>query len=168
MKKILYLLIVTMLIVAACQPKSKTVPVDLATEKDSIGKNLEKMYAAYSEKDAKTFLSFMTDDCLYCGTDSKELWDKEGYTKILNEMCSDTSYTPPSFTLNNREIRLDNSGNSAIVLDQLLVGRWTEKIPLRNVTHFVKTDNKWMVDFTSMSFVPNNEDLAKIFKAVEE
>jgi ketosteroid isomerase-like protein len=168
MKNILYLLIAAMLIVAACQPKSKTVPVDVAAEKDSISKNMEKMYAAYSAKDANTFLSFLTEDCLYCGTDSKEFWDKEGYSNLLNKMCSDSSYTPPAFTLSKREIRLGKSGNSAIIVDQLLVGMWTEKISLRNVTHFIKTDNKWMVDFTSMSFVPNNEDLAKIFKAVEE
>jgi ketosteroid isomerase-like protein len=162
------ILIAAMLIITACQPKNETVPLDPVAAKDSIGQNLNKMYLAYTEKDATTFLSFLTDDCLYCGTDSKEFWDKEGYTKILNEMCADTSYIPPTFSVTKREVRLDKSGNSAIAVDQLLVARWTDKIPVRNVTHFVKVDTKWICDFVSMSFVPNNEDLEKLFKAVED
>jgi len=166
MKKIILSLFTAALLITACQPKTETASFDPATEKDSIGKNLEAMYTAYSAKDAETFLSFLTDDCLYCGTDSKEFWDKESYSKLLNEMCNDTSYTPPAFKLITREVVLDKTGNSAISVDQLIVEGWTDKIPLRNVTHHMKVNNKWMCDFTSMSFVPNNEDLNKIFDAV--
>lgn len=159
---------IAVMIITACQPKNETVPVDASAEKDSIAKNLDKMYAAYTAKDATTFLSFLTDDCLSCGTDSEEFWDKEAYSKLLNQMSADTSYTAPSFSLGKREIRLDKSGNSAIVVDQLVITEWTDQIPLRNVTHHIKTDNKWMCDFVSMSLVPNNEDLEKIFNAVKK
>jgi len=168
MKKIFYLLLIAITIITACKPKTESVSVDIKAEKDSIAKNLDKMYSAFTAKDAKTFLPFLTDDCLYCGTDSKEFWDKESYSKFFNEMSADTLYKAPTLTLNKREIRLDKSGTSAIAVDQLFVSGWTEKVPLRNVTHLLKIDNKWMCDFVSMSLVPHNEDLEKIFHAVKE
>lgn len=168
MKKTYYLLFVAVLIITACQQKKETPAIDATAEKDSIAKNLDAMYSAYSNKDANMFASFLTDDCLYCGTDSKEFWDKKGYTELLNKIAADTSYSAPTFTLNKREIRLDKSGNSAVVVDQLFVSGWTDKIPVRNVTHHIKLDDKWKCDFSSMSFVPDNGDLEKIFQAVEE
>lgn len=168
MRKIFYSMFVAVIIVTSCQQKKETAQINTVSEKDSIAKNLDKMYAAFSSKDAKTFLPFLTNDCLYCGTDSKEFWDKESYSKFFNEMSADTAYKAPTLTLNKREIRLDKSGTSAISVDQLFVSGWTNKIPLRNVTHHIKIDNKWMCDFVSMSLVPNNEDLEKIFHAVKE
>jgi ketosteroid isomerase-like protein len=168
MKKIFYLLLIAAAIVTACQPKTESVSIDAKAEKDSIAKNLDVMYSAFTTKDAKAFLPLLTEDCLYCGTDSKEFWDKGSYSKFFNEMSADTSYKAPTLTLNKREIRLDKSGTSAIAVDQLFVSGWSDKIPLRNVTHLVKIDNKWMCDFVSMSLVPNNEDLEKIFHAVKE
>ena len=168
MKNFFYLLLIAATIITACQPKTETASVDTKAEKDSIAKNLDIMYSAFTAKDAKAFLPFLTEDCLYCGTDSKEFWDNESYSKFFNEMAADTSYKAPTLTLSKREIRLDKSGTSAIATDQLFVSGWSDKIPLRNVTHFVKIDNKWMCDFVSMSLVPNNEDLEKIFHAVKE
>ncbi len=159
---------VAMMTITSCQQKEAAAPYDAAAEKDSIAKNLEIMYTAFTAKDANTFLPLLTDDCLYCGTDSEEFWDKEGYSKLFNEMSADTTYVAPTFTLGKREIRLAKSGNTAIVVDQFLVSGWSDRIPVRNVTHHVKVDNKWMCDFVSMSFVPYNEDLEKIFLAVKE
>jgi ketosteroid isomerase-like protein len=168
MKKIFYSMFVAVIMITACQPKTETVSVNQVAEKDSIDKNLDAMYSAYTAKDINTILSLLTDDCLYCGTDPGEFWNKEAYSTLLKNMAADSSYVPPAFELSKREIRIDKSGNSAIVVDQLFVTRWTNKIPLRNVTHHVKMDNKWMLDFVSMSFVPNNGDLEKIFHSVAE
>jgi len=159
---------VAVIIITACQPKNQTAVVDPVAEKDSIAKNLNTIYAAYTAKDIKTILVYLTDDCLFCGTDPNEFWSKEGYANLLKNMSADSSYVPPAFELSKREIRLDKSGNSAIVVDQLFVARWTNKIPLRSVTHHVKVDDKWMIDFSSMSFAPNNNDLEKIFHSVTE
>jgi hypothetical protein len=41
------------------------------------------------------------------------------------------------------------------------------KIPLRDVYKVVKTDDKWMIDFFSTSFIPKNEDIPKLNKAIE-
>jgi len=168
MKKILYSMFVAVMLITACQPKTETVTVDPVAEKDSMAKNLDAMYSAYTAKNINTILSLLTDDCLICGTDPGEFWNKEAYATLLKNMAADSSYVPPAFELIKREVRLDKSGNSAIVVEQLFVARWTKQIPLRNVTHHVKIDNMWMIDFVSMSFVPNNGDLEKIFNSVAE
>ena len=41
---------IAVMIITACQPKNETVTVDAVAEKDSIAKNLDKMYAAYAAK----------------------------------------------------------------------------------------------------------------------
>jgi len=156
------------LILTACQPKTETVTVDLVAEKDSISKNLDMMYSAYTAKDAKTYLSLVTEDCLLCGTDSREFWDYTTYSKSLNEMFADTSFQSTAFTIDKREIRVDKNGNTAIAVEQFFIPGWSTKIPLRNVTHHVKIDNKWKCDFSSMGFVPDNSDLSAIFKSVAE
>jgi ketosteroid isomerase-like protein len=168
MKKIIYSMFVAVILITACQPKTETLSVDPITEKDTIARHLDAMYAAYTTKDISTILASLTEDCLFCGTDPNEFWDKEGYATLLKNMAADSSYVPPAFELNKREIRLDKSGTSAIVVDQLYIARWTNKIPVRGVTHHIKADNKWLIDFSSMSFVPNNADLEKIFNSVAE
>lgn len=168
MRNIFYLFIVAVIIITACQPKVETLKVDLAAEKDSISKNLDLMYTAYSNKDAKTYLSILSDDCFSCGTDPKEWWDRAEYSKIITESFADTSYVVPVFTIDTREIRMNKDGNSAIVIEQFYIKGWSDKIPLRNVTHHVKTDNKWLCDFNSIGFVPQNQDLTKIFNSLKE
>jgi hypothetical protein len=168
MKKFILSLFTAAILISACQPKTESVTANPAAEKDSIGMNLDAIYMAYTSKNTEAILSTLTDDCLYCGTDSKEFWDKESYAKLINEMSNDTAYTPPAFKVLNREVILDKTGSTAISVDQVIIEGWTDKIPVRNVAHHVKVDNKWMIDFISMSFVPNNEDLSKIFEAVSK
>jgi ketosteroid isomerase-like protein len=168
MKKIISFMILAVMVVAACKPKTEATAVDPVAEKDTLARQMDAMYTAYTAKDISTILNSMTDDCLYCGTDPGEFWDKEGYSSLLKNMAADSSYVPPAFELKKREIRLDKSGTSAIVVDQLYVARWTNKIPLRNVTHHIKVDGAWKIDFSSMSFVPENADLEKIFHSVAE
>jgi ketosteroid isomerase-like protein len=168
MKNILYSLFAAMLLIAACQPKTTPVAVDTAAEKDTIAKCLDAFYAAYTAKDAQTHLAGFTEDCLFCGTDPNEFWNKEDYSKIMTGIFADTSFKAPTFTIDKREIHMDKDGNSAIVVDQYFFKNISDKIPVRNVTHFRKTDNKWMCDFTSLSFIPNNADLGRIVKSMME
>ncbi|HBE41800.1 MAG TPA: hypothetical protein DDW27_11465, partial [Bacteroidales bacterium] len=58
-------------------------------------------------------------------------------------------------------------GNSAIVVEQYIMPFLSSKIPLRNVYNAVKTNDNWMIDFISWSFIPKNEDISKLNKAVE-
>ncbi len=44
---------------------------------------------------------------------------------------------------------------------------FSQKIPIRMVYHLVNDNNTWLVDFPSTGFVPDNQDLEKLNKAVE-
>jgi hypothetical protein len=41
------------------------------------------------------------------------------------------------------------------------------KIPVRWVFHLIKTGDNWLIDFFSLSLIPDNEDIGKINKALE-
>jgi hypothetical protein len=44
---------------------------------------------------------------------------------------------------------------------------FSQKIPVRMVYHLVKNDESWLFDFISWSFIPNNEDIAKLNAALD-
>lgn len=71
------------------------------------------------------------------------------------------------YSIDKREIRISADGNSAISIEQCIVKNMSPKIPLRMVSHLVKTGNDWKFDFFSASLIPNNEDLGKLNKALE-
>ena len=165
MKKTFYFLIVSLILISSCQPKPKNVPFDAVATKQDLTKTLDKIYQAYNTRDINSFLSLMADDGLFCGTDSKNLWDKATYSKLMTSMFSDPSFSP-NITVSRREIRLDKDGNSAMVVDQFFF-EWNKKIPVRHIVHFVRSGDQWICDFLSTTFIPNDADLDKIFKAVK-
>jgi hypothetical protein len=83
----------------------------------------------------------MTNDGLFCGTNSDSLWDKVIYARLMTEMLKDPSF-PPKILVDKREIRFDNNGNSAMIVDQFFL-EWNKKIPVCHIVHFVRTE-EWM------------------------
>lgn len=164
MKKIYFPMLVAMILVTSCQMKTKTAPVDPATSKAEITKTLENMDAALNSRDVKTFLSFLTEDGLYCGTDPSEMWDKAGLSKAMTAMLADTTSTY-AMNYDKKEIRLSKDENSANVLQQFTT-KWSKPLQLRQTLHMVKVDNKWMVDFSSFAVIPENKDISKITAAL--
>jgi len=166
MKRILYLMIVAVIIMTACQPKIKTVPIDKMALKGVVASLIDKFHSYLNAKDVNGMVSFLTDDGLYCGTDSKELLDKATLTNIMVQTFSDTSFVP-NYKIDKREIRIASDGNVAIVIDQFYIESFSPKIPVRFVFHLIKTGDEWKIDFYSVSFIPNNEDIPKLNKALE-
>jgi ketosteroid isomerase-like protein len=166
MKKTFYGMFLAVIIITACQPKTKTLPVDSTTAKDAVAKILEKYHSAVNAREVNTLTDLLATDGLYCGTDSKEFWDKPTYSNEMTKIFADTSNTM-KYSIDKREIRIAIDGNSAISIEQCLVKNFSTKIPIRMVSHLVKTGNDWKIDFSSASLIPNNEDLAKLNKALE-
>jgi uncharacterized protein (TIGR02246 family) len=166
MKKIYYLLLVAAMIITACQTKTKIVPVDTAAAKVAVTALLEKYNLAMKAKDANTLMSLLTEDGLYCGTDSKELLSKAELSKMMNQTLADTSLVM-NYAIDKREIRIASDGNSAIALEQMFFKAFSQKIPIRMIYHLVKNNDNWLFDFVSWNFIPNNEDLGKLNKALE-
>jgi len=166
MKKTLYLMLVAVIIITACQPKTKIVPVDTAAAKVAVTTVLDKYNSAFKAKDANAIMTLLTDDGLYCGTDSKELLDKASLSNMMNQTLADTSLKV-NYTIDKREIRIAADGNSAIAVEQMFFKAFSQKMPMRMVYHLVKNGDNWLFDFVSWNFIPNNEDLGKLNKALE-
>ncbi len=166
MKKIYYLMLVAVMIITACQTKTKIVPVDTAAAKVAVTALLEKYNSAMKAKDANTLMTLLTEDGLYCGTDSRELLSKAELSNMMNQSLADTSLVM-SYSIDKREIRIASDGNSAIALEQMFFKAFSQKIPIRMIYHLVKNNDNWLFDFVSWNFIPNNEDIGKLNKALE-
>ena len=164
MKMIYCFLLIAMAVFTSCQPNSKQVPFDPVATKQDLTKTLDKMYLAYNNRDIQTFLSLMADDGLFCGTDPNNIWDKPTYSTLMTIMFADPKFAP-NIALDRREICLGKDGNSAMVVDQFFF-EWNKKIPVRHIAHFVRNGDLWTCNFLSTTFIPKDEDLDKIFKAV--
>ena len=154
------------MVFTSCQTKTKVLPADLTEAKVAVTKVLDAHWSAVKAKDANAVIALLTDDFLSCGTDSKEFWNKNDLYSNIRQMFADTSLKT-DITIDKREIRIANDGNSAIALEQIYLIPYSHKIPVRNIYHLVKVNDIWQFDFTSVSFIPDNEDIGKLNKALE-
>ena len=166
MKKTLCFLFMAVMIITACKPKPKTAPVDQEAAKVAVVAILDKYHSGMTEKDANIMMSLLADNGLYCGTDSKEFYDKQTLSGEMSKMLADTALKI-SYSIEKREIRIAADGNSAIAVDQNFINFISPKIPVRWVFHLVKTGDNWLIDFFSLSLIPHNEDLGELNKALE-
>ena len=166
MKRLLFLLFIVAMIFTSCQTKTKVLPADLTAAEVAILKVLDTHWSAVKAKDADAVIALLTDDVLSCGTDSEEFWNKTDMSNTIKQMFADTSLKT-DIKIDKREIRIAKDGNSAIALEQMFMKPYSQKIPVRNIYHLVKVNDIWQIDFTSVSFIPNNEDIGKLNKALE-
>lgn len=165
MKKIYYFPLLAVMIIAGCQPKVQNKPVDLAAVKEEITILMDKYLNAFNTKDASTITALFADDGLFCGTDPSELMDKKALSDMMTQSFADTTMIW-NYSIDKREIRVATDGSSAIVLEQFTMPGISSKIPTRLIYHVVKAGDKWMFDFISWSFIPKNEDILKLNKAL--
>ena len=161
-----YLLLSVILMMAACQPQIKTEPVDVAAAEAAVFALLDNYHNSMKASNSNDLMNLLDTDGLYCGTDPVELWNKETLSNMMTEAMADSSFIF-DYSIDKRIIRVAAEGTTALVLEQFTISVFSEKIPIRFVTHVVKTDETWMIDFFSWSFIPNNEDIAKLNKALE-
>jgi ketosteroid isomerase-like protein len=166
MKRLLLVLFIVAMVFTSCQTKTKVLPADLTAAKVAVTKVLDTHWSAVKAKDANAIMALLTDDVLSCGTDSKEFWSKTDMSNTIKQMFADTSLKI-DITIDKRVIRIAKDGNSAIALEQMFMKPYSQKIPVRNIYHLVKINDIWQFDFTSVSFIPNNEDIGKLNKALE-
>jgi uncharacterized protein (TIGR02246 family) len=166
MKKIYCLILLAVMITVGCQPKVQNKPVDMTTVKEEITTLMDQYLKAFTSKDVNTITTLITDDGLFCGTDPSELLDKKALSDMLTQSLADTTMNW-SYSVDKREIRVAADGSSAIVLEQFIMPGLSPKIPTRLIYHVLKAGDKWMFDFISWSFIPKNEDILKLNKAIE-
>ena len=164
MKKIFYLLILSAMLIASCQPESK--PVDTTATEKAVNSLMDTYLKFWNARDVQSLTALLTDNGLFCGTDPSEFMDKKLLSEGWAEIWADTTASH-SYTVDKRVIRVASDGNSALVVEQFGMTQFTGKLQIRLVAQAVKSGDSWLIDFISWSFIPKNEDLGKLFKALE-
>ena len=157
---------IALALLISCQTNTKTEQVDLAAVKNAVNTQMDNFYQSYKARDIDAIGNMLADDCLFCGTDPGEFWDKEQLLKLYARMFANESLDI-NYSIDKREIRLDADGNSVIILEQGISNPISKKIPYRGVMRWVKIGDDWKADFFSVSLIPKNADLAKLNKAIE-
>lgn len=164
MKKIIYLLVITAMVIVSCVSKVKTVPVDLEAEKVAVNELFDNFNAAYLAGDAATLTSFLTEDALFLGTDPGEFWDKNYFRDVWTETF--TSGVPELHEISGRTIKLAPDGQSCIMIQQYIMPEFLPGIIMRNAYSLTKTDGDWKIFVINVSIIPKNEDIPKIIGAL--
>lgn len=167
MKVIISLLSIFTMALASCQTKNTIMPVDKTESEKAVTRVLDEHWSAVKAKDADAVLALLSDDILACGSDSKEFWTKTDISNNIEQAFADTS-SKIEIKIDKRVIRIAKDGNSAIALEQMFLTAYSSKIPVRNIYHLIKVNDDWLFDFTSVSFIPDNEDIGKLNKALEQ
>ena len=154
-----YVLIFVILMIVACQPKIEIKTVDIVAEKNAVTTLLDSFQVAINTGNVNNMKPLLDDKGLYCGTDPEELWDKETLSNALTDAME--------YSIDKRKIRVASDGRTALALEQFTIHAISENLPLRQITHLVKTDENWKIDFISWSLIPINEDIAKLNEALK-
>jgi hypothetical protein len=163
MKKIYLFFPIAVMVIVACQQTPKVTPIDINAEEASINALMDKIDASLKDRSDSTLKALITEDALICGTDPSEFWNKQQFFRMMEQ---DSTSAPPEFDyIGDRRVNVAPDGNSAIVVTQYIIS-WSPKIPWRQVYHFVKTNDKWMIQFINIAFIPKNEDIQKLNEAI--
>ena len=164
MKKIFPFLCIAVMAIVACQQTPKVVPVDIQAEEAALNGLMDKFDEARKAGNDSLARAIITEDALICGTDPSEFWTKQ---QFLGPEEQDSTSAPAEVKyISERVTKVAPDGNSAVVVTQLILS-WSPKIPLRVVRHFIKADDKWMIEFINVAFIAKNEDIQKLNEAVE-
>jgi ketosteroid isomerase-like protein len=160
MKKNIFLLLLAVLVLAACQPKPEAEPeaVDLDQVKSEVNASIDQFYDAWKAMDIEPLENMLADWGLYVGTDPKESWNKEEVVALWKDYFTDTTATT-ELTSISREINVSPCGLLAVAVCQDTYPGWSPNIPLRQTFYLVKMEDKWLIHFINWSFVARNEDV---------
>jgi hypothetical protein len=110
--------------------------------------------------------ALLADNCTIFGTDPSELWNKKTISEVWKPAFADT-IMDYSYSIDQREIIVAPDGNSALLVEQSTFKKISPKISYRIVSHAVKMGDNRMIDFLSWGFIPENEDISRLNKALE-
>ncbi len=134
--------------------------------KASVAALLDKYDSAFRAKDAPAAIALLAGEGLFCGSDPSEIWNKKQISAILTQGFADASMTI-DFAVDKREIIVSEDENSAVAIEQLYFRTFSPNIMWRIIFHAFKSGEDWKLDFISWNFIPKNEDIKKLNKALE-
>jgi len=136
---------------------------DHNAEKATVNLLLDKWEAATL---TDTLASFMTNDAMVTGTAPKERYTKKEMVDIWNKYYS--GKVPEHTYTDERFLKMAMDGNSATAVEEYNMPTMSSVLQARNTLLLTKINGRWMIDFISIAFLPENDDIPKIEKALSE
>ena len=161
---ILFGILATM-VAAGCQPTVQEIPVDLASVKDSISLVVGDYLKAVNSKDLDAYGALLADEGLFCGSDPGEFWSKKEVVALMKQQFADTAFNW-QLTPDRQEIKVASDGKSAIIVNQYLIAELSPKIPMREISHVIKTESGWLISFNSWNFITENKNVGILNNAL--
>lgn len=158
------LILFILLAMTACKNTPEMAP-DKEAEKASIDSLFTAFFSALDKRDIPALSTFVSEDMLGMGTDPSEKFTKQQMVEIWQSMLADS--TLEIRHAGDMDIKFTDEGNSAIVVEQYKMPQFTPHIPWRTVYVLEKREGKWIITFYSTAFIPRNEDIPKLNKALE-
>ncbi|AWH86231.1 hypothetical protein HYN59_14425 [Flavobacterium album] len=145
---------------------TKEMPSDKETAKKEVIALMDTFHNALKSKNGAGFKNLLDKDGLYCGTDPTEIYNRDTYAENMAEALNDPTLGTIAYTVDTREIRVDETATAATIMEQYKIALFSPEIPWRLVSHAVKKDGTWIIDFLSFTLVPTNAQQDKMNKAV--
>jgi len=162
MKKILCLSLLALLF--ACTSAPKPVPVDIAAEEEAIKEVFDVLFSSIKDRNIDQLASVFTTDGVFMGTSPDEVFTKDSLVAAWTQMMQIPEITPFEF-ISEPLIRIQPDGKTAVVAQQYY-WKLLSPIPLRQTFCLVKSDSVWLIDFFDFSFIPYNNQVPLLNKAV--
>ena len=119
MKKLLVITALVLFAGIAFGQTSKTSSVDMKAEEVALNEIMDNLVSAAKDGDQTVFVSLLTEDALFCGTDPSEFWNKQYFVDLSKQDSNDP--TPEFKYIGDRKIKVASDGNSAIIVTQLMI-----------------------------------------------
>jgi SnoaL-like domain len=127
---------------------------------------MDSFHNALKNKKADDMKNLLDINGLYCGTDPTEMYNRDAYASKMAETLNHPDLGTVAYTVDLRQIMIDESGTSATIMEQYKMDLFSPEIPWRLVSHAVKKDGTWIINFLSFSLVPTNKQQELINDAV--
>jgi ketosteroid isomerase-like protein len=169
MKNFAFLLLLAIVLpFLSCHHESQVEQVNKAAIEQEIVALMEDTYSVFSHGNFDRYASTLSDNGLFVGTDRTEFWNKVTVLEIQKQMFDDPDFTF-SYKLAKRVIRVADSGQWALVIDQLeATSVFGPDLPVRLTSVVINTDDGWKIDYLGWGLIPDNEDLGKIAEVLAE
>lgn len=141
-------------------------PSDPETLKNEVVALMDSFHNAMKNKKADDFKNLLDPNGYYCGTDPTETHNRDAYAQQMAEFLNNPAIGTIAYTVDLRQIRVAEDGKTAVIMEQYKMDLVSPEIPWRLVSHAVKKDGVWLLDFLSFTLVPTNEQQALINDAV--
>lgn len=145
------------------QPASQT-PMDTTKARQELNTLVDEIHSLFKKKDIAFVDKYMAKDGIYLGTDPNEILSFDDFRAYHLKEFNGTEANISDYKISRREIVIH--GTSAIIIDQLLMPEISEKVMLRNISHARHENGRWVIDMYAWNFIPKNEDVQKIDKAL--